>query len=154
MEWILVADAAQARLLRRERDGDPLIAVATWPHAASHAKPSETGAARPGHGAADWHAGGTRFEPRVDPRRKEHARFAHELAQRLEHAAQQDEYRRVSVYAPAAFLGELRGALGRATQERLRLAVDLDLSAYGLDELERRIARVLHERAAHAAPAA
>ena len=147
-EWIVVADASQARLLARERDDEPLVAVRTWRHAASLAKPSETGGDRPGHGAADWRPGGTRFEPRVDPRRKEHERFAAELAAQLEHAAEQGEYARLSVYAPAEFLGELRAALGRHAHERLRVAIDLDLVAYGLDELERRIAHALHAHAA------
>jgi protein required for attachment to host cells len=154
MEWIVVADASHARLLRRERDDEPLVAVSTWRHDASHDKPSETGSDRPGHSAADWRAGGSRFEPRIDPRRKEHARFAAEVAARLEPAAVGGEYGRLSLYAPAAFLGELRAALGRHAQERLRVAVDVDLVAYGLDELERRIARALHahEPQQHARP--
>jgi protein required for attachment to host cells len=143
MEWILVADAAQARLLRRERDADPLIPVTTWTHAAAHDRPSATGADRPGHGASDHHVGGIRFEPRIDPKRKEHMRFAHEVAEHLEHAARLHEYARLSLYAPAEFLGELRAALGRAAHERLRVAVALDLTAYGLTELEERIAREL-----------
>ena len=144
MEWIVVADASHARLLRRERDDEPLVAVSTWRHDASHDKPSETGSDRPGHGAADWRAGGMRFEPRIDPHRKEHIRFAAEVATRLEHAAAQDGYARLSVYAPAEFLGELRASLGRHARERLRVAIDVDLVAYGLDELERRIAHALH----------
>jgi protein required for attachment to host cells len=147
-EWIVVADASQARLLRRERDDEPLVAVSTWRHGASRDKPSETGDDRPGHGATDWRPGGTRFEPRLDPRRKEHLRFAAEIAARLEHAAAQGEFGRLTVYAPAEFLGELRAALGRHAQERLRVAVDVDLVAYGLDELERRIGRALHAREA------
>jgi len=146
-EWIVVADASQARLLRSDRDDEPLVAVETWRHGASHDKPSETGSDRPGHGAADWRPGGTRLEPRIDPRRKEHLRFAAEIAARLEHAAAQDGYARLSLYAPAEFLGELRAALGRHAQERLRVSIDLDLVAYGLDELERRIAQALHANA-------
>jgi len=144
-EWIVVADASQARLLRRDRDDEPLVALSTWRHAASHDRPSESGSDRPGHGAADWRPGGTRFEPRIDPRRKEHERFAAEIAARLELAAVHGEYARLSVYAPAEFLGEVRAALGERARERLRVSVDLDLVAYGLDELERRIARALHD---------
>ena len=151
MDWILVADAAQARLLRREGDADPLIPVTTWTHAATHARPSSTGSERPGHGSADFHVGGTRFEPRTDPQRKEHMRFAHEVAEHLEHAAGAREYARLSVFAPAEFLGELRAAFGRATHERLRSAVNLDLTAYGLTELEERIARAQHALDGHSA---
>jgi len=140
MEWILVADAAQARLFRRDAASDPLVPVVTYAHEASHSRASALGDDRPGHGSSDRHVGGFRFEPRVEPRRKEHRRFARELAQRLEHAAGQREYARLSIYAPPEFLGDLRAELGSATRERLRRACDLDLCAYGLDELERRIA--------------
>ena len=54
-----LADAAQARLFKRDLDSDPLIAVVTWRHPPSHGKPSETGTDRPGHGSADRHVGGT-----------------------------------------------------------------------------------------------
>ena len=153
-EWIVVADASHARLVRRDRDDEPLIAVSTWRHDASHGKPSETGSERPGHGTTDWHAGGMRFEPRIDPRRKEHEHFAAEIAARLEHAAEHGQFARLSIYAPAGFLGELRAALGRHAQERLRVALDVDLVAYGLDELERRIAHALRaHKAQHSARA-
>jgi len=145
MQWILVADAAQARLFRRDADNDPLVPIGTYSHDASHLKPSDSGDDRPGHGSTDSHVGGVRFEPRIEPRRKEHRRFAQELAERLEHAAAQHEYARLSVYAPPEFLGELRAEFGHGTQERLRVAHDLDLCAYGLDELEKRIARAEHE---------
>ena len=147
MEWILVADAAQARLLRRERDDEPLIPVRTWTHDATHDRPGETGTGRPGHGASDWHVGGMRFEPRVEAQRKEHVRFARELADRLEHAALDREYARLCIFAPPEFLGELRAALGHASRERLRATIDLDLSAYGLTELEERIGEALHATA-------
>ena len=145
MQWILVADAAQARLFRRDADTDPLVPVATYAHPASHLRPSAGGADRPGHGSSDRHVGGVSFEPRAEPHRKEHRRFAHELAERLEQAAGRHEYARLSVYAPPEFLGDLRAELGAATQQRLRIARDLDLCAYGLDELEKRIAQAQHE---------
>ena len=145
VQWVLVADAAQARLFRREDDADPLIPIGTIAHPASHLKPSAGDGDRPGHGSSDRHVGGVSFEPRTEPHRKEHRRFARELAERLEHAAEQREYARLSIYAPPEFLGDLRAELGAATRQRLQFARDLDLCAYGLDELEKRIAQAEHE---------
>jgi hypothetical protein len=46
-EWIVVADASQARLRRRERDDEPIIAASTWRLGVSLDKPSEIGRDRP-----------------------------------------------------------------------------------------------------------
>ena len=145
VQWVLVADAAQARLFRRDTDADPLVQIDTVAHPATHLRPSAGDGDRPGHGSSDRHVGGVSFEPRVEPHRKEHRRFARELAERLERAAERREYARLSIYAPPEFLGDLRAELGAATRQRLGLARDLDLCAYGLDELEKRIAQAEHE---------
>ena len=147
-EFIVVADSAAARLFRRESDADPLVPVETLHHEAARGRP-EAPNDRLGHGSVDHRSGGVSFEPRTDPKRHEEERFAHRLAQLLEQAVMRGECRLVSLYAPARFLGELKAALGPAASKAQRLAVDLDLMSYGLDELERRIARVLSSQAAH-----
>ena len=149
-EFIVVADSASARLLRRDSDTDPLVPIETLRHDAGRGGPEAPPVSdRPGHGSADHHSGGVSFQPRTDPKRREEERFAHRLAQVLEQGVVRGEYRLLSVYAPARFLGELKSALGPAASKALRLAVDLDLMPYGLDELERRIANVLSVHAAH-----
>lgn len=150
-EWILIADAASARLFRRESDVAPLVPIDTVKHDASRSKPSDLGDDRLGHGSADRSSAGVAFQPRTDPKRKEQNRFAAELARRLEQGLERRECARISLYAPARFLGELKAALSPAALDATRIALDIDLMAYGLDELERRIGRAL---AAHAAQAA
>ena len=139
-EWILIANASVARLFSRESDSRPLVPLQTMEHSESRLKSSELADDRLGHGSADRRPGGVSFEPRLDPRRKEHLHFAHTLAQRLEEGLASSAYDRVTLYASSPFLGELKGQLSPATTEALRAAVDVDLTSYGLRELEERIA--------------
>ncbi len=148
-EWIVVADAASARFLRRESDADPLVALETIAHDESRQKPSALGDDRLGHGSGDRTPGGVSFAPRTDPKRREHEHFARQLAHRLEQALERGECERISLYAPPRFLGELKAALGPAASKALRVAIDVDLVRYGLDELESRIARALAAHATH-----
>jgi protein required for attachment to host cells len=146
-EWILVADAASARFFRRDSDADPLVPLETIAHEASRQKPSALGDDRLGHGSRDRNPGGVSFAPRTDPKHREQEHFARQLAHRFAQAVERGECRRISIYAPAHFLGELKAALGQAASKALRVAIDVDLTRYGLDELERRIAHALAARA-------
>jgi protein required for attachment to host cells len=138
-QWIIVANASLARLFRRDSPTEPLIPLATMEHARSRLKGTELAADRPGHEATDNSSGGNRFEPRSDVHRKEHQRFAHEVAQRLDAGLQAEEYGELWLLASSAFLGELRAQLSDAVSQRVKLAVDTDLTSFGLAEIEQRL---------------
>lgn len=137
-DWILVADAAQARLLQQEA-GATMTVIHAFHHPASRAHSSALGADERGRQKSDRSFGGAAFEARVEPQRKEHLRFARELAQFLEEGAVQGRCRALRVFAPSPFLGELKAELGPRTQRLLAGSHDLDLTAFGLDEVERRV---------------
>lgn len=138
VEWFLVASAAHARLLQRER-GLPLIQIESFVHPEARLKSSELGADRAGRERADRGFGGMSYEPRTDAHRKEHQRFAQELAERLEEGARTNAYGSLVVFAGNPFLGALREALGDGTRRLLRASVPVDLSHVGEAELERRV---------------
>lgn len=142
-DWILVANASQARLLTHEA-GSPMAVLKAFHHPESRVRSSELGDAARGRQDADrHHGGGTAYEPRMDAQHKEHLRFAEELAKALEEGAQQGEFHRLQVFASSPFLGELKSKLGEATQRLLAGTHDLDLSAVGLSEMEARIHHAL-----------
>ena len=149
-EWILVANASVARLFSRESDKGPLLPLHSFEHAESRLKASELADDRLVHDSNDWRPGGVSFEPRMDPRRKQHLKFARELAQRLDQGLTGGDCGRITLYASSPFLGELKGQLSPAAKKVLRAAVVVDLTSYGLRELEERIAHEL--RALHAKP--
>ena len=119
-QWILVANASLARLFRRDSPTDTLVALATMEHPESRLKGSELADSRPG-------------------RRKAHQRFAREIAERLDTGLAAGEFSTLGLFASSPFLGELKEQLSNAVDKRLQLALDSDLTSFGLAEIEQRI---------------
>ena len=138
-QWILLANASHARLLSRDSATDPLVPLATLEHPESRLKASQLADDRPGHEATDNSSGGNRYEPRSDVRRKEHQRFAREIAHRLDAGLAAGEFNAVWLFASSPFLGELKAQLSDAVNKRVHLALDSDLTALGLAEIEQRL---------------
>ena len=138
-QWILVANASLARLFRRDSGLDPLVPVDTITHEESRMRGSELGTDRPGHEATDNSPGGNRFEPRTDVRQKEHARFARELADRLDKGLAAHEFDSLAIFASNPFMGELKAHLSEAVEKKLKLAIDHDITSLGLSEIEERL---------------
>lgn len=137
-DWILIANAADARLLEHEGDG-PVVLIASFSHPEGRSKASELAVDRAGRERSDRSYGGTAYEPRTDARHKEHERFARQLTEYLEHAALQHTFASLEVFASSPFLGVLKAHLGDATLKLLTGTHDVDLSAVGVTELKRRI---------------
>ena len=117
--WILIANSVHARLLQQE-DGGPVLVLRNFTHAQSRSKVSELVHDRAGHESTDRSYGGTSYQPRTDPKKKEHERFTRELADDLERHAQKGAFETLVIFASSPFLGELKAELGSATI-RLRL---------------------------------
>jgi len=113
-DWTLIANATRARLLQQER-GAPMVILESFIHP---------------RGRGDLNA-------------REHTEFARELAQMLEREAQLDHFASLTVFASSPFLAEIKAELGKATLRRLASAHELDLTSFGLSELEERIAQEL-----------
>lgn len=143
-DWILIANATHARLLQHE-SGAPMVIVKSFAHPESRSKVSDRADDRAGHERTDHRFGGTSFQPRTDPQRKEHDQFAREIAAYLEAEALQGTFHSLRVFASSPFLGEIKARLGKASLQLLAGTHERDLTAVGLTELERRIA---HEVAA------
>ena len=138
-QWILLANASHARLFSRDSTTDPLVPLATLEHPESRLKASQLTDDRPGHEATDNSSGGNRYAPRSDVRRKEHQRFAREIANRLDAGLTAGEFNAVWLFASSPFLGELKAQLSDAVNKRVHLALDSDLTALGLAEIEQRL---------------
>lgn len=141
--WILIANAARARLMKQDEEGGPLVLVQSFEHAASRLHTSQLGDDAAGRQGADRSFGAAAFQPRTDAHEKEELRFATALADELERGAAAGRCEAITVFAPPRFLGSLRGAFGDATRQHLDATYDVDLTAVGTAELARRIA---HEK--------
>lgn len=125
--WILVADAARARLFTVERPRGPLQEIADFVNPAERLRERDIDTDDRGRVAAPGggrHAVGDDKSPKAEYAR----RFADELAQYLKHGRLRDEYRRLYLVADPRFLGELRAALDAPTGRLVVAALDKDIS--------------------------
>jgi protein required for attachment to host cells len=139
-QWIVVTNAALARVFSRKSALEPLVPVETLTHSESRLRAGVLAAGRAGRQAADNSHGVNQFEPRSDAHRKEHRRFAKELARRLDEALAAGKFGSLMIFSSNPFIGELSAQLSNAVSERIEALLDRDLSHVGIAELERRIA--------------
>jgi protein required for attachment to host cells len=140
--WILIANATHARLVQQE-SGARVQVLKAFSHSRGRSKASELVDDRAGHETTVHAFGGTSYQPRTDPRKKERGRFARELADDLERQAQLGSFESLEVFASSPFLGELKAELGPATARLLSETRDVDLTSVGPAELGRRVAHEL-----------
>ncbi|WP_332813571.1 host attachment protein [Ramlibacter sp.] len=139
-DWILVANAAHARLLQQEPAGRMTL-LQSLEHPTSRMRSSQLGDDKAGREFADRSFGGAAFSARTDAQRKERQRFARQLAELLEEGVRSQRFEAVHLFASSPFLGELKRALEPGTRRLLAGTHDVDLSAVGWAELPSRIAR-------------
>jgi protein required for attachment to host cells len=120
-DWILIANTTRARVLQQE-PGSAMVVLESFVHPAGR---------------------GVRADPLPDTRQKECTRFAHELAEYLEHEARQGHFAKLAIFASSSFIEELRAGLGKLTQQLLTGIHELDLTSVGVAELERRVSHEL-----------
>jgi hypothetical protein len=125
-DWILIANATRARVLQQDRGG-AFVVLESFVHPVGRGLPPER---------------------LTDARQKAYTRFAHELAQHLEHEGRQGHFGALVIFAPNPFLADLRAVLGKLTEPMLTATHELDLTAVSLADLDSRISREL-DLAAH-----
>jgi protein required for attachment to host cells len=144
--WVVLANAARARIFEREPVSGTLVEVLDLVHPESREKTAELASDREGHAQkahGDPGHAGTAFQPHTTPRQKEHAAFATEVSRHLEVAATQGRCGEVALIASNPFLGELKSHLGSATQRVLSATIPLDLTMVSGPELPHRITEAL-----------
>lgn len=142
--WVLVADAAGARVLRADREGRRLELLRTHSHPEGRAKPSDLVADRPGRSFDSSHTGARHaMEPDTELKRAELRRFAHRLAVDLDAAVATDSFDELVIVAADRLLGEIRDVLPQRVAARVRQEVGKDLAGLDLAPLAERLAPVL-----------
>ena len=139
-DWILLANASRARLLEQETR-DKVKELKSFEHPQGRSRAAELSTDRSGYQRTDRSFGAASFQPRTDPRQKEHALFARELADYLEREAQLGTFASISLLASSPFLGELKAELGASTKRLLGVTRNVDLTMVGKAELGRRVAQ-------------
>lgn len=132
--WILVADAARARLFRAEGPRGPLTEETDFVNPAERLPEHELGSDEPGRvqgRGGKQHAYGTVEGPRAH----EVARFADQLAKHLRAGREQGQFRRLYLVAAPHFLGVLRHELDEQTAALVVESYDKDLVRHDTDDI-------------------
>lgn len=133
--WILVADSSRARVFCAKRKSESFHEVADPVHTASrlHGQSLETDDA----GRAFDSAGDGRHS--MGAEKKQHQNeietFARELAEYLAAGLREDQYTRLYIAAPPAFLGTLRTLLSAEVSGAVIAEVDKDIVMQPLEQI-------------------
>jgi protein required for attachment to host cells len=138
--WILVCDAAKARLFET-RQGDPSWrAVELVVHEASRSKASELVSDKAGSRSSE---GGSvhhnALAPGSSPKDVEKDHFAHALATTLDRALRAARFQNWVLVAPPHFLGLIKKELGSELAKRLMATIDKDLTGLDIHALVERL---------------
>lgn len=133
--WILVADGARARILVNQGPGKGIEQLAGADFRADHSPSGALMSDRPGRtfdSAGDGrHAMGAKTDPHTAAKRD----FAGQIADFLEHNAQQKKFGRLIILAAAKTLGDLRAALPDPVRALVTAEVAKDLTHVPNEEL-------------------
>lgn len=137
--WLLVADAARARIFAVDLEAHALNRIPKHELDAETAPSRELGSDRPGRTFDSAGQGRHAKEPPTDPHRYEKRRFAHRLAVLLTAELRQGAFDRLLVVAPPQMLGDLRADYSDDVRAALVEEIAKDLTALAPHELEARL---------------
>jgi protein required for attachment to host cells len=142
--WIVVADAARARIIAQAARNEQLEVIEERHHAASRRQSHEIGSDSQGRSFDSSGLGGRHsMEPPTDPQEHEKTKFARELAHFLNDAAKAQRFDRLAIACPAQMLGDLRRDLDKAASAKVVAELSKDLSGLPLHELPAHFADVV-----------
>jgi protein required for attachment to host cells len=142
--WILVCDAAHARVFEIRNEAPTWHAVGVYDHPASRSKTSDLQSDHLGQRApegAGVHHGA--LAPASSPKENEKEHFGRSLASMLAQGIRSRRFYRWVLVAPPHFLGMLRNELSPELTKRLLATVDKDLSHLKEGDLRDRLKDII-----------
>jgi protein required for attachment to host cells len=141
--WILIADAARAKIFSTKGAGRPLHLEQSLDNPSGRAATHELVDGQPGRYSKGG-KGGTlsAFEPDTPRHVIEEERFAQKLAELLQTALTQKKFDSLAILAPAKFLGILRQTINPQVQKHLAASLAKDLAALNERELPSHLAEI------------
>ncbi|MDO9235374.1 MAG: host attachment protein [Aquabacterium sp.] len=144
--WILVSDAARARIFAQEAGERGLVELAGFVYPVPRRSATNGGGAHratltKGHGRTG-HAG-TQLEPETDLHAKARSSFARQLADYLNTGASEHRCDAIELIATGPMLHEIKAGLSASASKMLRHCVARDLTHYTGRELHERVEQAL-----------
>ncbi|MCK6454243.1 MAG: host attachment protein [Alphaproteobacteria bacterium] len=137
--WILVADAARARVFRLERPGSRLAPALDRELVADNVPSHELASDRPGRSFDSAGQGRHAMEPPTDPKRYEKQRFARQVVELLDAQRRHNAFARLAVVAAPQMLGDLRAAMADELRKIVELEIAKDFSKLSSDQIEQHL---------------
>lgn len=141
--WILIADAAQARIARNDGPGHGITLAYDETFHGRNVAGRDIMADRPGRAFDSAGQGPHAMEPHSDPREVEKRRFLREMVALLDDAAKKNRFDRLVLVAPPRALGMLRAELSEYLRAQLDGEVGKDLTQVPVHELASHLGGVL-----------
>jgi protein required for attachment to host cells len=138
--WVLIADAARARVFETRGRGTGLTAVEDMALDAELAPSREIGSDRPGRSFESVGSARHAMESPSDPHREQKRQFARRIADALETRQAAKGFDRLVVVAPAVTMGDLRAALPDKVKAAVSAEVVADLTNTPVSELPAHLA--------------
>lgn len=142
--WILIADGATARVVSDGGEGRSLVSVDDIRLNGNNQPDRDLAADRPGRAFDRAGTGRHGMEPRTDPHRVEHERFAREIVATLELARQKNRFDHLVMVAPPKMMSDLRSLLPPAVAETLSGELTKDLTKISIHDLPAHLETVLN----------
>jgi protein required for attachment to host cells len=138
--WVVIADAARARVFETRGRGTGLTPVADMALDADLAPSREIGTDRPGRTFES--VGSTRhaMESPSDPHREQKRQFARRIAEAVEARQASKGFDRLVLVAPPVTMGDLRAALPAKVKAAVTAELVADLTNTPLSELPEHLA--------------
>ena len=141
--WVLVADAARARILRNEGPGRGIEREVVQEFAQEIPPGREIMADRPGRGFESANPGRHAKEPSSDPREVEALRFLREVVAYLEKANNTRAFDRLVLVAPPAALGTLRAQVSKPLAAKVTGELNKDLTHVPVHDMAKHLGDVM-----------
>lgn len=139
--WVLIADGARARIVRRksthdQNEAQPYDLV----FQIDHKMLDEIMSDRPGRSFASVGARRSAIESRSEPKKHQEARFADTLVEELERRLRAREFERLAIIGEPRMLGTLRRKFSPALEQTVVAEFTKDLTKVCRQDLEATIA--------------
>jgi protein required for attachment to host cells len=137
--WVLVANSTRARILEADKAIGPLNEVEALVHPEGRLHERDLTSDLPGRAFDSAGQGRHAMEQPVDPKQQEMITFARFLAQRLDEAREQGEFKQLIIVAAPALLGRLRKSLSPETARRVSYELDKNISLLRPEEIRQHL---------------
>ena len=138
--WVLVADAARARIFENTGKGTGLTIVQDMTLDADLAPSRELGTDRPGRSFDSVGSGRHAMESPSDLHRQQKRQFARRVAEVIEERQARKSFDRLVLVAPPVTVGDLRAALPAKVKAVVTAEVIADLTSTPMSELPEHLA--------------